>query len=288
PLLARDEEVVVLHAADRACAWIRPPLRAHAVPFPAAPTTRRVLAEQRGLARELRRIGADVLELGTLPVPRALPARVALTVHDLRDLERATRRHPAWLARTALRSAARRTAAIVVPSAFTADRLTAVLRGGGPVPRVVPGAVGDAFLDLAPHPPEGRPFFLHVGHLERRKNLALLLAAYARFRDGARRHGRPCPALVLAGRDAGQGQALRRSVRRLGIAADVEVRGVVDEATLLALDAETHALLIPSPHEGFGLPALAALAAGVPAAVSDRGALPEVVGDQGLVLPARD
>ena len=68
----------------------------------------------------------------------------------------------------------------------------------------------------------------------------------------------------------------------------VPVAGYVSTAELAAELSRAHVLAFPSLFEGFGIPALEAMAAGVPVVVSDRTSLPEVVGDAGLVVPAED
>ena len=63
----------------------------------------------------------------------------------------------------------------------------------------------------------------------------------------------------------------------------MHLRGLA-EPELAAVIAGAAVLCLPSWFEGFGLPALEAIACGVPVVVSDRGALPEVVGDAGLIV----
>ncbi|PKL15118.1 MAG: hypothetical protein CVV49_21930 [Spirochaetae bacterium HGW-Spirochaetae-5] len=58
--------------------------------------------------------------------------------------------------------------------------------------------------------------------------------------------------------------------------------------TLVKLYSQSSAAIVPSVYEGFGFPAGEAMACGVPVISSDGGALPEVVGDAGIVVPARD
>jgi glycosyltransferase involved in cell wall biosynthesis len=259
-----------------------PGIEVHPIAIPPAPAWRRARAEQRLLPRALAEIGATVLDLATLPVPARLPCPTCLTIHDLRDLG-PMRRRPRALARWTLVRSAARAAHLIVPSDFTARELARALATLQPI-TVVRGGVDDAFF--APASPAQAPaYFLHVGHLEPRKNLFLLLDAYARV---CARVGRPAPALVLAGADAGSGAALRARADALGLGARVQMRGRIDDHTLRALYAGATAVLLPSLHEGFGLPALEGLAAGVPVLVSDRGALPEVVGPAGVVLPAHD
>jgi len=279
-LLAADERLLVLHAGT-------PPLPPHprrddiALRVPARPTWRRVLAERAGLPAALEELRADLLHLESLPVPRRLPCPVVLTVHDLRDLGPFSRR-PRPLFRYVLRQSAARAAALVAPSAFTATELAAVL--GGTEVMVVPGTVDADWLRGATGPSAFPGAFLHVGHLEPRKDLGMLLAAYAH----ANAQASDLPPLVLVGRDGGSLAHLQADVRRLAIGERVHFLGPVDDATLRGLYRQARAVLVPSRCEGFGLPALEALAAGRPVAVSDAGALPEVVGDVGRVVAAGD
>ncbi len=284
-LLESDERVTVLHGRGLPAAARIDGLDWVATSLPASPTWRRALAERLGLGRILSRLHADVVELTALPVPAHLPCPVALTVHDVRDLDPEFARRPPWVARAMLRRALARASHVLVPSQFTKERLAEVAPNATPV-SVVPGGVAGDMLAIEPHSDPHRRHFLHVGHLERRKDLGTLLSAYARFR---RLHREPSPPrLVLAGADHGMGRALRRQANALGIGEHVDFAGAVDDPTLRSLYAHAAAVTIPSRHEGFGLPALEALAVGVPVLVADAGASPEVVGSAARVLPPGD
>lgn len=116
---------------------------------------------------------------------------------------------------------------------------------------------------------------LFLGTLEPRKNVPGLLAAYA-----ALRRRRPdAPALILAGDVRPSVQADLRVIDQPPLRGHVTVRGYVDDGARMALYADARVLILPSLDEGFGLPVLEAMACGVPVAVSNRGSLPEVVGD---------
>ena len=148
---------------------------------------------------------------------------------------------------------------------------------------VVPGVLDP---DWQRGPARASPWpgaFLHVGHLETRKGLDTLLAAYARTGRAA-----ALPPLVLSGRDAGAGNQLRRLAARLGVGDRVHFLGLTDDATLRGLYRDARAVLLPSRYEGFGMPALEGLALGRSVVVSDQGALREVVGDVGRVVPVDD
>jgi glycosyltransferase involved in cell wall biosynthesis len=282
PQLAADERVTVLHGPDFTPPSL-PRIDWQPIAIPAGPTLRRVRAERRLLPRALRQLGANVLDHGFLPLPPA-PIPVCLLVHDLRAVDGLTR-WPRWLARATLRSALAGAAAVVAPSRWTASRLRA-LAPSAAAPVVVANAVdapddgrdGDATLTAAAdQPPTG--FVLHVGHVEPRKNLGVVVAALAGLPPTQR------PEFWLAGRDAGALAALQRAA-----AGTVALRalGVVDDDRLAALYRGARAVVLPSRHEGFGLPALEALAHGRPVLASACGALPEVVGAAGVLLPADD
>ncbi|MCA9980759.1 MAG: glycosyltransferase family 4 protein [Anaerolineales bacterium] len=127
-----------------------------------------------------------------------------------------------------------------------------------------------------------RGFILAVGTLEPRKNLPTLLQAYQLMRDEAQID----VPLVLVGRKGWLDEPIWAAVAELGLAEQVRhLEGVYDEA-LAHLYAAAGVLATPSHYEGFGLPALEAMTCGCPVVVSDRGSLPEIVGQGGAVLPA--
>lgn len=277
PPLLDGDTLVVLHGAH-APLPAQPGVELVRITIPSAPTWRRALHEQRVLPARLADLRIDLLHLETLPVPRRLLCPCALTLHDLRDLG-PFRRRPRWLFARVLARGAARAAGLIVPSEYTRRQLARALPAA-PRAVVVPGCLDPTFV-TAPHTPSPWPeCFLHVGHLEARKNLALLLAAYAK--------ARPALPLVLAGRDAGNGDELRALARQLRIADDVHFVGTVDDAALRGLYRAARAVLLPSLEEGFGMPALEGLALGRPVFVSDQGALAEIVGPAGTILPADD
>jgi glycosyltransferase involved in cell wall biosynthesis len=123
-------------------------------------------------------------------------------------------------------------------------------------------------------------FMLFVGTLEPRKNLLVLLRAYAEFR---RHSGADCK-LVLVGGRGWLYEPILAAVEELGLVNDVIFPGFVAEAELPLWYNAAEAFLYPSLYEGFGLPPLEAMACGVPVVVSRASSLPEVVGDAGLLI----
>jgi glycosyltransferase involved in cell wall biosynthesis len=126
-------------------------------------------------------------------------------------------------------------------------------------------------------PTEG-PLLLHVGGLSPHKNLSrLLLALEALARPEYPWH------LALVGNDTAEGfhsevAALRQIVRRSALQGRVTLTGEVPDVDLVLLYNAATALVLPSLAEGFGLPAVEAMACGLPVAASRRGSLPEVLG----------
>jgi len=275
--LNAGERITVLHRPDYVPPAI-PGIGWQPVPIPAGPSWRRASAERRLLRPLLGHLRATVYDHGFLPLPD-VGVPTVLLLHDLRHLDGWSRwpRGLRWIARRLLRRACARAAAIVVPSSFTAARLRAHAPAAGPV-----HIIGNATtLPALPAPPRGN-HLLHVGHLEPRKNLNMVLRALALLPAGQR------PALHLVGRDAGAGTKWRRLAQQLGIAASVHWRGPCDEATTARLYATARAIVMPSCYEGFGLCALEGLAHGLPVLAAHAGALPEIVGSHGMLLPPHD
>ena len=146
-------------------------------------------------------------------------------------------------------------------------------------------AAANKKLDL-----DDRPYLLAVGVLQPRKNLALLLDAFALVKLGLKIGGESPPhRLVIAGKrgwldetDA-QLAALPGEVTR-----DILLAGYVPDDDLPTLYGGADALCYPSRYEGFGLPPLEAMACGCPVLCSRSSSLPEVVGDAGILLPPDD
>ncbi|MDF1800103.1 MAG: glycosyltransferase [Planctomycetota bacterium] len=261
-----------------------------AVP-PGGPLTR-ALSEPRALRAALQAAQAagrpyDLVHTGHLPVP-AFDTPLAFLIHDLRDLEPGG--GPWWRRRLAaqiLPRAFRRAARVLTVSETMGAELVArfpvvegklhVVRHGAdhlPVLERAPGPMGCERLDTRTPPGAGgerdpRPPIVHLGHLERRKNLELLLEAMALAPD--------LPPLLLAGRAKGsEDLRLAARARALGVAGRVAITGPVAEKELPGLLASAGCLVIPSKIEGFGIPALEAQRASLPLAVARAGALVEV------------
>ena len=129
------------------------------------------------------------------------------------------------------------------------------------------------------------PYFLYVGRLEKKKNTATLVEAFALFRES---HPALKIKLLLVG-DAGYGyDEVKYVIQEFNLNNQVYLPGWVNEEDLPYIFRAASAFIFPSRHEGFGIPILQALACGVPTAVSDLPVLREIASDAVLYFNQND
>jgi len=133
----------------------------------------------------------------------------------------------------------------------------------------------------------GLPYILSVGVMQPRKNLALLLDAFALMKLGPLA---PPHLLVIAGKRGWKNEELDDQLAKLPaeVVDQIVFTGYVPDEDLPMLYGGADAFCYPSLYEGFGLPPLEAMACGCPVLVSRVSSLPEVVGDAGILLPSND
>jgi glycosyltransferase involved in cell wall biosynthesis len=136
--------------------------------------------------------------------------------------------------------------------------------------------------DIPSH--DGMPYALYVGGHERRKNLATVFQAMAKFWSA---HGFVAEMRLTGRLDSLQSDA-RTAFDRLPPNAPVRFLGFVDDEALERLYRQAALLILLSKDEGFGLPVLEAMAHGCPVLAANRASLPEVVGDAGVLVDADD
>ena len=171
---------------------------------------------------------------------------------------------------------------VLADSDATAADLVRFYGLGGDKVRTVPLGVAPEFLGLAARRrPE--PFVLGVSTLHPHKNLEGLLRAFAIFRKE-----RPEYRLVVCGIHGFFTERLRALREELGLGESVAFPGWIPKADLLDLYARAMAFVYPSRFEGFGLPVLEALAAGVPSACSRVEPLDSMAGDAALKFDPGD
>jgi glycosyltransferase involved in cell wall biosynthesis len=126
-------------------------------------------------------------------------------------------------------------------------------------------------------------FLLYLGTLEPRKNLTMLVRAFAQLKREY-----PEAVLVLAGGIGWLADELFAAMAECGVKDSVLLPGYVAAAEKALWYAAATAFVFPSRYEGFGMPPLEALACGTPVVTSNAGSLPEVVGEAGLLLAPDD
>lgn len=206
----------------------------------------------------------------------------ALTIHDLGTLE-----HPEWFQKSfakwyslCIPILARRARILFAPSEYVKQQIEA--RFGRKDVVVTPNGVNlSIFHPGARQDRYNLPacYILFVGTLEPRKNLQMLLKTWIQVQDDFKDTW-----LVIAGTQG----SVHRTANLPASVERVKYLDYVDEDALAGLYAKATLFVLPSLEEGFGLPALEAMACGVPVLVSNGGALPEVVRDAGLIFDLAD
>ena len=215
--------------------------------------------------------------------PLLLPARTAaqvVTIHDLNFL-----RHPertrAEIRRdypSLVRAHAHRADHIIVPSRFTASEVAGQLQ----VPEHRISICSPGAPDWTPRAqPPADGYILFLGTLEPRKNLGALLDAYERLLS---QRNERVPELVLAGQETAESGPWLDRIRRPPLAGHVRHLGYIDPSGRRSVYEGARLLVQPSFEEGFGIPVLEAMTLGVPVVATNRGALPEVLGQAGALV----
>jgi alpha-1,3-rhamnosyl/mannosyltransferase len=248
---------------------------------------RRVLAEHTWLRR--RTSDADLVHHGGGTTPAVGRTPIVLTIHDLQYLT-----HPEYLTPTKRRYLERaiprsvgRAAVVAVPTEYVRATVIDAYGVEADRVRVVPHGVESTLGDDAPSASDlrrdyglgGGPMIVYPAITHPHKNHRFLLEVMARhWIDPDLR------LVLLGGRGAAEAE-VSADIVRLGLEHRVVRPGRVPDAHRDGLIAAADALVFPSQYEGFGAPAVEAMALGTPVICSDQPALAEVVGAAGLVLP---
>jgi glycosyltransferase involved in cell wall biosynthesis len=256
----------------------------HAVPLPVSATNRpaRLLLEQTHLPRQARRLGLDVLLNAGFTAPVFAPCPNVTVFHDLQH-----KRHPEhfrwfdlpfWNA--FLYASVRRSRLVIAVSEETKRDLMGYYGLQPERVRVIPHGVHEDFFNLERRP---ESFVLYVSTLHPHKNHERLLRAFAGFRASHRNFR-----LVLAGMRGFHADAVRAEIGRLDLEGDVDITGWIPRPELLDLYRRAAAFIYPSTFEGFGMPVLEAMAAGVPLACSDIEPLAGITAGTAVLFPPDD
>lgn len=221
----------------------------------------------------------------TYILPPLLPTRAVVTVHDVTFAL-----YPEWFP-----ARLQRMLSVLVPRSLKQARriITISQRTKDDIVRLYgtdPNKI--AVTHLAPRPAFAsrlssdrgvEPFFLYVGNVHPRKNVETLVRAMRILKD----RGERVP-LVVAGKPAFRSAEVLQLVEDLDVADLVRFPGYVPDETLQRMYATCTALVHPALYEGFGLTVVEGMVQGAPVIAADTSSLPEVVGDGGVMVPARD
>lgn len=259
--------------------------------FAAANRYRRIVREQIQLPRAVKRARIDVLWSPGYTAPRSCCCPQVVTVLDMQY-----KRYPedmSWLARAVtdalVRAACRRVEGIIAISEFSRAELLRFTPAREDAIHVTLLGVDPAF---AARPPEARihqraaelvgaeaPYFLCVANSYPHKNVHLAVDAFDLVADGLPHH------LVLVSRPRRGERALRDSLAATRHRDRVHRLKGVSFDDLVTLYQAADVFLFPSVYEGFGLPVLEAMAAGVPVITTAQAAIPELGGTHVRYVP---
>lgn len=254
----------------------------------------RVGYEQVWLPAQIARDRPDVYHSPDFTLPFAAPGRKVITVHDLIYLRQpeGTSLRARVLYRLLTGASIRRAHTVITVSDYTAREVSEYFDIPREKLRPIPHGVNPALLGTAESVDTRAaveamgiqpPFVLFVGLLTPRKGVLELIEAFERVQGTG---GLQCLALVGA-----PGSGFERIQKRVGespVRDRIRLPGPADDAGLASLYSQASAFCLPSHHEGFGLPVLEAMLLGCPVVAADSTALPEVVGDAGLLSHTGD
>jgi alpha-1,3-rhamnosyl/mannosyltransferase len=285
---ALDLRLFVLEPFVRAHPDLAAALPTEVLPLAGRARSARIAAEASWLAWRTR--GLDLVHHagGTAPPLRSAP--YVLTVHDLQPLEHSATHGAlkrAYLAASVPRSV-RRARLTAVPSEFV--RRSVLERTGADPDRVAVVPHGVDVLDPATPEVDLReryhldgPIVLYPAITYPHKNHRVLVRAFAKVLET-----RPEALLVLTGGEGAEEEGIVTAIADLGISPRVRRTGRIPAADVAGLYRAASVVAVPSRYEGFGLPAVEAMAYGAPVVVAAAAALPEVVGDAGILVDPDD
>ncbi|PIR99066.1 hypothetical protein COT87_01450 [Candidatus Collierbacteria bacterium CG10_big_fil_rev_8_21_14_0_10_44_9] len=240
--------------------------------------------------------GLDVLWVPahTLPVLRNPKVKTVVTIHGLeyKWLPEYKNLLQRWYLPLSTFYAAKSASKLIAVSKFTRNQLVKELYTSSEKVKVIwegveihtPG-VWEPFTPgvLAKYGLQNKKYVLFVGTVQPRKNLVALIEAFSHFASGYALDTVPIK-LVIAGGIGWEAEEILQAPSKFGVQEKVVFMGRVSDLELHKLYLGALMYVQPSITEGFGLPVLEAMKSGVPVITSDGGALPEIVGEAGVIV----
>jgi glycosyltransferase involved in cell wall biosynthesis len=247
----------------------------------------------------LKRLSCDLAHIPHLfSIPRNLPCRYVMTVHDVlehlyraRDRSSLRRSLHFQLTRRVLTGASR----ILAVSKYTKSEIEKLFGIPGSRIEVVYNAIDERFLRGHASDTERQvlterylvtyPFLLYAGRISPHKNVVRIIEAFSALKAELEKEGRFSDLkLIIIGDELSKHPDLRRTVIRGGVQNDVRFMGFVPIEMLRVFYDAAKIFVFPSLYEGFGLPPLEAMAHGTPVVTSNTSSLPEVVGNAAVLV----
>lgn len=248
-----------------------------------------------GVARKARKTKAQLLHIPHFSAPIRAGLPLVITIHDVIPLVL-----PEYRASAAMRTrlatvqhAVRQARIVLTPSQAAAKDIQEVLGFKEQNIRITPEAADERYVPAPDRDAVKRqinqlgitdPYIFNVGGLDVRKNVPLLIEAFASAKSNLPARTK----LVIAGTPHSKNRAvfppLEPLIAKLGLQDSVVLPGRVTEEDKLLLYQGANLYVTPSLYEGFGLTPLEAMACGVPTIAANRTSLPEVVGGGGLLV----
>ena len=293
--LNMEHELVVFVQDNRRALIDTPSLEnVHWIETHATSPARRLIWEQTVLPQLARRAGIDLLHSPHYTRPLELVCASVVTFHDMTFFlypQLHTRAKRLFFP-SIMRMSARRAEAIIADSESTRRDAVRILDIPEEKIFTVPLGIGEEFHpitdvslleDCRRRYNLPQVFMLYVGLVEPRKNLPLLLDAYARLAKEE-----DPPPLIVVGRLGWMYEDVFRQIEALHLQNQVHFTGYIPDSDLPLVYNLAQSLLYPSRYEGFGFPPLEAMACGTPVITTAVSAMQDQVGDAGLLVPPQD
>ncbi len=236
----------------------------------------------------------DITHFFNYIVPPKVKGKTVVTVHDMvyKAFPETVRARTKYMLDTGLKKSMKRADLIVTDSEFSKSEIIRYFPECGDKIRVVPCGVDlnkfhpcndtDKIEQVKKSMEISGDYFLYLGTIEPRKNLKNLISAYAKFL----KENNNSPKLVLAGAKGWLYDDIFNEVKNLNLENQVIFTKYVPSEDINALMCGAVAFVFPSIYEGFGMPPLEAMACGVPVLTSGEASLPEVTGDNAVIIDA--
>lgn len=258
------------------------------------PEFSKIIWDQIVLPAQIKKESLDIFFSPSYAGPIFSRAKLVVTCHDIYFLYLSKNPLINFLRQCYCRSIWKRADAVIAVSQYSSEQ---VLKFSGCQPqkvRVVYDSVEEKFAPRDKNESLDKlrkifpwlkdDFILYVGNLTSHKNISGLIEAYGILPQALRNRFQ----LAIAGERGSNYPLLQERINALGLNSHIEFLGLVSEEDLLFLYNAASALVLVSFWEGFGLPALEAMACATPVVVSDIGSLNEVVGEAGLYVDPKD